>query len=126
MPFEAVCKLKPMGDEKPTDLADSDWDNRVLCSDDNCIGVIGPDGRCKECGLTLDPSARPAVDRTDGQPQADAVQSEQPPPAAADPIAPPDTDDDDWDNRVLCSDGNCIGVIGPDGRCKECGRKADA
>lgn len=25
-------------------------------------------------------------------------------------------------NRVLCSDGNCIGVIGPDGRCKVCGR----
>jgi hypothetical protein len=28
----------------------------------------------------------------------------------------------DWDNRRLCSDGNCIGVIGADGRCKECGR----
>jgi hypothetical protein len=29
---------------------------------------------------------------------------------------------DDWESRVLCSDGNCIGVIGPDGRCKECGK----
>lgn len=28
----------------------------------------------------------------------------------------------DWDNRRLCSDGSCIGVIGPDGRCKECGK----
>jgi hypothetical protein len=28
----------------------------------------------------------------------------------------------DWDSRRLCSDGSCIGVIGPDGRCKECGR----
>jgi hypothetical protein len=28
----------------------------------------------------------------------------------------------DWDSRRLCSDGNCIGVIGPDGRCKECGK----
>jgi hypothetical protein len=28
----------------------SDWKNRRLCSDENCIGVIGPDGRCKECG----------------------------------------------------------------------------
>jgi hypothetical protein len=26
----------------PTDL---EWGNRVLCSDGNCIGVIGPDGR---------------------------------------------------------------------------------
>ena len=28
----------------------------------------------------------------------------------------------DWENRKLCSDGNCIGVIGSDGRCKECGK----
>lgn len=27
-----------------------DWKNRILCSDESCIGVIGPDGRCKECG----------------------------------------------------------------------------
>lgn len=26
------------------------------------------------------------------------------------------------ENRVLCSDGNCIGVIGLDGRCKVCGK----
>jgi len=29
---------------------------------------------------------------------------------------------EDWENRVLCSDGSCIGTIGPDGRCKECGK----
>ena len=28
----------------------------------------------------------------------------------------------DFDNRKLCSDGTCIGVIGADGRCKECGK----
>lgn len=28
----------------------------------------------------------------------------------------------DFDNRKLCSDGTCIGVIGSDGRCKECGK----
>ena len=28
----------------------------------------------------------------------------------------------DFDSRKLCSDGTCIGVIGPDGRCKECGK----
>ena len=33
------------------------------------------------------------------------------------------TNDIDWEQRVLCSDGNCIGVIGPDGSCKECGKK---
>ena len=37
-------------DEKENGSNDSDWENRVLCSDESCIGVIGPDGRCKECG----------------------------------------------------------------------------
>jgi hypothetical protein len=32
--------------------------------------------------------------------------------------------EDSFENRVLCSDGNCIGVIGPEGRCKVCGRVA--
>ena len=30
--------------------ADLEWENRTLCVDESCIGVIGPDGRCKECG----------------------------------------------------------------------------
>ncbi len=33
--------------------------------------------------------------------------------------------DAEWANRRLCPDGSCIGVIGPDGRCKECGRPAE-
>lgn len=32
-------------DEGPVDFA-----SRKLCSDGSCIGVIGTDGRCKECG----------------------------------------------------------------------------
>ncbi|HET7506520.1 MAG TPA: hypothetical protein VFK02_36120 [Kofleriaceae bacterium] len=30
----------------------------------------------------------------------------------------------EWDERQLCSDGACVGVIGPDGTCKVCGRAA--
>jgi hypothetical protein len=30
----------------------------------------------------------------------------------------------EWDERQLCPDGACIGVIGPDGTCKTCGRAA--
>ena len=30
--------------------ADEDWEKRILCSDEACIGIIGPDGKCKECG----------------------------------------------------------------------------
>jgi hypothetical protein len=105
----------------------ADWDNRRLCSDGNCIGVIGPDGRCTECG-------KPGADRPVG-PAAGSEPVSGPEPAAGDPAdgagdslpqkalpveAPAGADD--WDSRRLCSDDNCIGVIGPDGRCQECGK----
>ena len=35
---------------------------------------------------------------------------------------PPVGGGDSWDERTLCSDGACIGIIGPDGKCKECGK----
>ena len=91
-----------------------DWDTRVLCSDESCIGTIGPDGKCRECSKPYEgvlPEGR---------------KQETVKPAAVEEamsVAPEDTiDDDDWDKRVLCSDGACIGVIGPDGKCKECGK----
>jgi hypothetical protein len=31
-----------------------------------------------------------------------------------------------WDDRALCPDGACIGVIGADGRCTVCGTAAAA
>src|SRR5205807_2441479 len=30
----------------------------------------------------------------------------------------------EWDKRLLCPDGGCVGLIGPDGTCKVCGRAA--
>src|SRR5512142_3159570 len=33
----------------------------------------------------------------------------------------PGQDEIDFEHRILCPDGACIGVIGPDGRCKVCG-----
>lgn len=94
---------------------DSEWHQRKLCSDENCIGVIGPDGRCKECGKPYaddpDPAALP--------PQPVPVQDPPPIGSAAEET---DSSRDEWENRRLCRDENCIGVIGPDGRCKECGK----
>ena len=109
---------------------DLDWENRVLCSDGNCIGIIGPDGHCKECGKPFEgrlPKGfhqRPSPEKT--EPQA-ARPAEEPADKAPAKAARADSSAeegaiDDWDNRVLCSDGNCIGVIGSDGRCKECGK----
>jgi hypothetical protein len=95
-----------------------DWENRRLCSDENCIGVIGPDGRCKECGRPCDPGESLAGPSPAAHP-AEAPAEEPPAAPAADPAVGAD---DDWENRRLCSDENCIGVIGADGRCRECGR----
>jgi len=117
---------------KKTDI---EWKNRVLCSDGNCIGVLGPDGRCKECGLPyegelpfekeLPAPAQAGSDETmaatsEGEPNREA----DPENAAADEQAET-TGDEEWDNRRLCRDGNCIGIIGPDGMCKECGQPYD-
>ena len=38
------------------------------------------------------------------------------------PPADVDSGTDDFSNRVLCSDGNCIGVINAQGVCNECGK----
>ena len=104
---------------------DIDWENRILCSDGNCIGVIGPDGCCKECGRPYEGelpaalrenkvTAETAPPETVTPPEK--MTASEPEDAASDSVS-----DEDWENRRLCSDGNCIGVIGPDGKCKECG-----
>jgi len=94
---------------------DGEWDNRRLCRDENCIGVIGPDGRCKECGKPY--AGGPAVDLPRPEP-APSTGTANLPPRPVEAAGP----DDEWDSRRLCRDENCIGVIGPDGRCKECGK----
>ncbi len=108
--------------------SDQEWEQRRLCSDGNCIGIIGADGRCKACGLPYDgelPSADgdwPAADEgaddsheaSPGTPAEDALEGDDTAPAAGD-------SDDTWANRTLCIDESCIGVVGTDGRCKECG-----
>jgi len=116
----------PNEDQQGTYHSDSDWDNRLLCSDGNCIGVIGPDGHCKECGKKYEgtlPETFAADNESrsegEGEIRTDTEMDAQP---AADAALLEDTEADDWVSRQLCSDGNCIGVIGPDGRCKECGK----
>jgi hypothetical protein len=107
--------------DEPADLsrekksaAGDDWESRTLCSDESCIGVIGPDGRCKECGKPFEGEIPPAREK-DNAPVEDTPQK--------DPDGEPAPRfDDEWENRILCSDEGCIGVIGPDGRCKECGK----
>ncbi|RLB95602.1 MAG: hypothetical protein DRH90_25380 [Deltaproteobacteria bacterium] len=108
-----------MIDKDKRSKAEIEWENRTLCSDENCIGVIGPDGRCKECGKPFEGEFTPIAD--DG----DFIDAEGEMADAEEDCSEENLDgqgDTDWENRTLCSDESCIGVIGPDGRCKECGK----
>ena len=116
-----------------------EWDQRQLCPDGACIGVIGPDGQCKVCGRAApnwgDERKRGLIDPPDEDGDEDDLAGED------DEDEDEDEDEDggelaaaseqagassrsDWTARRLCPDGACVGVIGPDGRCKVCGRAA--
>jgi hypothetical protein len=84
-----------------------DESERELCPDGNCTGLVGSDGRCKVCGLSLDGSRAGAP-----HPESSANGRVEDIDGALD------------DDRQLCPDGNCLGIIGSDGKCKVCGRPA--
>ena len=108
-----------MTDSSKHSKVNIEWENRVLCSDESCIGVVGPDGRCKECGLPYEGEFAPVAEVNDYPDSEDDM------PEALDEFPEEEGDDpgdSDWENRTLCVDESCIGVIGPDGRCKECGK----
>lgn len=100
-------------------------EDRELCIDGACVGLIAPDGRCKLCGL----AAR------EGTPYRE-IAGTPPDERVADAADADDVDDaldasdangqahaasgDEWADRRLCPDGACVGVIGPDGRCTIC------
>ena len=113
-----------MDNEENKSLPDIEWEQRVLCSDESCIGVIGPDGRCKECGL---PYSGP-FDATKTETVSTDIEedySEDEIKEESEEVEEYDTEvmtDSEWEQRTLCSDESCIGVIGPDGLCKECGK----
>jgi hypothetical protein len=93
-----------------------DTEDRELCADGACTGVIGPDGKCKACGRPAGAPPQP------GEP-AFSVQGEA---AEPDFLAERGEHVFDEDDRQLCPDGNCTGLIGADGKCKVCGLPATA
>jgi len=107
-----VEKIK-MKNKETKSQADIEWGNRRLCIDESCIGVIGPDGRCKECGL---PFEEGPSDGTEEEELEDVAENG----------AETSHADLEWEQRRLCIDESCIGVIGPDGRCKECGKSYES
>jgi hypothetical protein len=116
-----------MKNDTSKSMSDIEWEQRTLCRDESCIGVIGPDGRCKECGLPYEGYTHQDV------PEDQDVPATDPETAAEEATETVEEDQDfeddengamtdsEWEQRTLCRDESCIGVIGPDGRCKECG-----
>jgi hypothetical protein len=91
-----------------------DWEKRILCTDESCVGTIGPGGKCRECGKVYEGE----LPEGHGKESVQVITTEEQNPVLSTDAEP----DDDWDKRVLCSDGSCIGTIGPDGKCQECGK----
>ena len=110
-------------EEREDDREAFDPESRRLCPDDNCIGVIGPDGKCKECGKES-PDGPPPASGKAATPAAKPAEAEKKPakPAKPLPTGKGEASGFDPDDRILCSDGCCTGLIGPDGKCKECGK----
>lgn len=90
--------------------------NRRLCPDGACVGVIGPEGRCTICARAADA----AGDVDDAAAGPDDARAAEPGEGTA-----PATSGGFDSSRRLCDDGSCVGVVGPDGACGTCGRKAD-
>lgn len=118
---------------------DDKWENRVLCSDESCVGTIGPDGRCRYCkkpyegrlpenfGEDINAASNGeddpenSIEKEASVDQSDIENNDN----QDDPDAENDDDgiDDDWENRILCSDESCVGTVGKNGRCRVCGLK---
>jgi hypothetical protein len=129
-----------MENEETKSQTDIEWEQRTLCRDESCIGVIGPDGRCKECGLPFEggPSdgivEKPAMENMEASETEEELEEYE----SEEEVEEYETEEEledleengeekldldlEWEQRTLCSDESCIGVIGPDGRCKECGK----
>lgn len=111
----------------------ADWEYREVCPDGACIGVIGDDGLCKVCGRAApnwgNERARGLVDdQTDAEPDDELEPEADANDVDGDDDAPDDEPGDaergdDWDQRELCDNGACVGVIGDDGTCSVCGSR---
>ena len=120
-----------MENEETKSQEDIEWEQRTLCRDESCIGVIGPDGRCKECGLPFEEGPSDGIEEEPAMENKEEFDKEEQLEEYGTEEELEDVEENgeenldldlEWEQRTLCSDESCIGVIGPDGRCKECGK----
>lgn len=109
-----------------------DWDQRVLCPNGACNGLIGPEGTCKVCGHVMpnwgdermrglgeDADEPDEDERGDDDEDGDDADEAESAAASGEPPA-------EWEERKLCDDGACVGVIGENGLCTVCGKRSAA
>jgi hypothetical protein len=89
---------------------------RKLCPDGSCVGVIDASGLCSECGRT-EAQAEAGAEAPSGFGAA--------PGGAASGEGATSHEGGFDSNRRLCDDGSCVGVVGEDGACRVCGRRAE-
>jgi hypothetical protein len=92
---------------------------RRLCPDGSCVGVLGADGRCSVCQRPPGAAGDSAADAA--PPAWVEASSEDAPASEMGDVAASGFDP----GRRLCDDGSCVGIVGADGVCGACGRKAD-
>lgn len=106
-------------------------EDRVPCSDDMCVGIIGADGRCGTCGKPGTPPVRKEGQPADHpeHPHDDLHQTSSAPAAPReDSDQDDDQDDDDGDasggdeERVPCLDDMCVGILSAERKCGTCGK----
>jgi hypothetical protein len=99
-----------------------DFETRELCPDDACIGVLDARGVCPECGKRAIRKSPLAASAAASAP-ASAPDLEEPIESESESASASDLEPVFDEERELCPDDACIGLIGPNGRCKECGRR---
>jgi hypothetical protein len=109
--------------DKPFSLED-----RILCPDGACIGLIGSDGRCKVCGKLYE-GDEPLVNENivENADQPDLPDDIGPMNSEIQALKKELDEQDSQENeleRFCCSDDTCIGIIGKDGKCGTCGKQS--
>lgn len=100
-----------------------DPSTRALCPDPSCIGVLDDQGVCPVCGRRGTPAANTslAAPRDVAAVRDEAPEENADAAGTASALSPGEGFDA---GRRLCPDGACLGVIGAEGRCNVCDRRA--
>jgi hypothetical protein len=101
---------------------------RRLCPDGSCVGVLGADGRCSVCRRSAGADGGSGAEAFAEAP--DAAEAQVRDDASGDHARATEMGDgmgttSGFDpSRRLCDDGSCVGIVGADGICGTCARKA--